>query len=98
MPSLPPSIAPLGRDPPASPDALEDALLTLTQLRDELQGPDCCLASRHLELVSGWLRSNAVVRVAWSQAITASTEGERAAGLAGAARDVALKDAKAAEE
>nr|XP_020201643.1 proline-rich protein 36-like [Aegilops tauschii subsp. strangulata] len=36
MSSLPTSVAPLGRDPPASPGALEDALLALTQLRNDL--------------------------------------------------------------
>ena len=38
------------------------------------------------------------VRTAWSQAIAASKEGERAAGLAAVARDVALKDAEVARE
>ena len=38
------------------------------------------------------------VRTAWSQAIAASEEGERAAGLAAAAHDVALKDVEVAKE
>ena len=41
MLSLPPSFTLSGRDPPASRDALEDALLALTQLHAVLQGADC---------------------------------------------------------
>nr|XP_020193247.2 translation initiation factor IF-2-like [Aegilops tauschii subsp. strangulata] len=83
-PSLPPSIVSLGRDPPAPSDALEDA--------------DRRVASGRLELVSGWLRSDASVRAAWSQAVAASEEGKQAADLAAAAREAALKDAEAAKE
>nr|XP_020165579.1 uncharacterized protein LOC109751084 [Aegilops tauschii subsp. strangulata] len=88
----------LGRDPPASPDALEDALFALTQLHNDLQGADRRLALGRLELVSGWLRSDASVRPGWSQAVAASEEGKQAADLAVAAREVALKDAEAAKE
>nr|XP_040249526.1 dynactin subunit 1-like [Aegilops tauschii subsp. strangulata] len=49
-PSSPPSIVPLGRDPPASPNALGHALFALTQLHDDLQGADRRLASGRLEL------------------------------------------------
>ena len=51
-----------------------------------------------LELVSGWLRADASVRAAWVQAMVASEEGQRVAGLAMVACDMAVKDAKAAEE
>nr|XP_020190845.1 atherin-like [Aegilops tauschii subsp. strangulata] len=95
-PPLP--ITPLGRDPSASPHAPGEALSTLTQLRDDLQGANRRVAAGRLELISGWLRSDASVRAALSQAIAASEEGERAAGLAVVARDVAPKDAEAAQE
>ena len=49
-------------------------------------------------MISGWLRSGASVRAAWGQAVAASEEGKRAADLAVAAHDVALKDAEAAKE
>nr|XP_020187255.1 translation initiation factor IF-2-like [Aegilops tauschii subsp. strangulata] len=98
MPPLPTSVALLGRGPPASPDALEDALLALTQLRNDLQGTDSRLASGRLELVAGWLRSDASVRAACGQAIIASEEDKRAADLAASAPEVALKDAEAAKE
>nr|XP_020168557.2 MAP7 domain-containing protein 1-like [Aegilops tauschii subsp. strangulata] len=98
MSSLPLFVAPLGRYPPASPNALEDALLALTQLREDLQGADRRLAAGRLELISGWLRSDASVRAAWGQAMAASEEGKRATDLAAAAREVALKDDEAAKE
>nr|XP_020154870.1 nascent polypeptide-associated complex subunit alpha, muscle-specific form-like [Aegilops tauschii subsp. strangulata] len=75
--SPPPPIMPQGRDPSASPDALEEALSALTQLRDDLQGANRRLASGRLELILGWLRSDASVKAARSQAIAASKEGER---------------------
>nr|XP_020170420.1 translation initiation factor IF-2-like [Aegilops tauschii subsp. strangulata] len=98
MLSPPLPITPLGHDPSASLDALEEALPALTQLREDLQGTDRRLASGCLELISGWLRSDASVRAALSQAIAASGEGERAAGLAAAARDMALRDVESAKE
>ena len=49
-------------------------------------------------MISGWLQSDVSVWAAWSQAIVASKEGERATGLAAAARDAALKDAEPAKE
>ena len=49
-------------------------------------------------MILGWLRSDASVKAALRQGIAASEEGERAVGLAAAARDVALKDAVAAQE
>nr|XP_020165338.1 translation initiation factor IF-2-like [Aegilops tauschii subsp. strangulata] len=59
LPPPPLPATPLGRDPSASPDALEEALPVLTQLWDDLQGADSCLASGRLELISGWLQSDA---------------------------------------
>nr|XP_020189255.1 uncharacterized protein LOC109774906 [Aegilops tauschii subsp. strangulata] len=55
----PPPISLLARDPSASPDSLEKALSALTRLRDDLQGAD-----HRLELISGWLHSDASVREA----------------------------------
>nr|XP_020165858.1 atherin-like [Aegilops tauschii subsp. strangulata] len=94
----PPSITPLGRDSSASPDALEEALSALTQLSEDLQGANRCLTSGRLELISGWLRSDASVKAVWSQSVAASEEVERAASLAAAPCDAALKDIAAAEE
>ena len=70
----------------------------LTQLCNDLQGTDRRLASGHLKLISGWLRSDASVRAAWSHAMVGSEEGKQVAGLAAAAHDMALEDAKAAKE
>ena len=70
----------------------------LTQLCDDLQGADRRLASGRLELISGWLRFDASVRVAWSHALAASEEGKQVVGLAAATRDMALKDDEAAKE
>nr|XP_040254228.1 nascent polypeptide-associated complex subunit alpha, muscle-specific form-like [Aegilops tauschii subsp. strangulata] len=66
--TLPPPllIMPLARDPSTSHDALEEAFSALTRLRGDLQGPNRRLASGHLELISGWLRSDASIRAAWS--------------------------------
>nr|XP_020197897.1 uncharacterized protein LOC109783714 [Aegilops tauschii subsp. strangulata] len=97
-PTPPLPIVPLGRDPPASPDDLEDALSALTQLRVDLHVADRWLASGRLELVSGWLRSDASVRAAWRHVVVASKEGKQAADLAAAVRWEALKDAEAAKE
>ena len=49
-------------------------------------------------MILGWRRSDASITADSSQAIAASEEGERAAGLDAAAHDVALKDVKVAEE
>nr|XP_020170213.1 chromosome partition protein Smc-like [Aegilops tauschii subsp. strangulata] len=94
----PPSATPPARDPSASPDSLEKALSALTWLRDDLQGTDCRLVAGRLELISGWLHSDASVRAALGQAVAASEEDKRTADQAAAAREVALKDAEAAKE
>ena len=47
----------------------------------------------HLELVSSWVRSDASVRAALSQAVMASEEEKQVTSQAIAARDAALKDA-----
>nr|XP_020192045.1 translation initiation factor IF-2-like [Aegilops tauschii subsp. strangulata] len=96
---LPPSfITPPARDPSTSPDALEKALSALTRLRDDLQGADRRLVAGRLELISGWIHSDASVRAALGQAVAASEEDKRAADQAAAAHKVALKDAEAAKE
>nr|XP_020172992.1 translation initiation factor IF-2-like [Aegilops tauschii subsp. strangulata] len=97
-PFPPSSITPPNRGPSAAPDALEEALSALNQLRDDLHGADRRLASGRLELISGWLRADTSGRAAWRQAVAASEESGQAASLATAARDMAMKDAEAAEE
>nr|XP_020157470.1 atherin-like [Aegilops tauschii subsp. strangulata] len=94
----PPPISPLACDPSASPNALEEALSALTQLRDDLQGADLRLVVGHLELISGWFHFDVSVRAALGQAAAASEEDKRAAGHASAALEAALKDAAAAKE
>ena len=66
-------------------------------LREDLQGTDHHLVAGRLELVSGWLHSDASVPVALSQAAADSEKDREAITQAMAAREVALKDAEAAE-
>nr|XP_020192899.1 predicted GPI-anchored protein 58 [Aegilops tauschii subsp. strangulata] len=68
MTPSPPPAAPLLPGPSVSPDVLESALLEMTRLREDLQGPDRHLAAGRLELVFDWLYSDASVRVMLSQA------------------------------
>ena len=51
-----------------------------------------------MELISGWLNSDASVRAALSQAAAASEKDKQAVAQAAAAREVALKDAEAAHD
>ena len=51
-----------------------------------------------LELVSGWLHSDASIRTALRQAAAASEKDKQAVAQAAAAREVALKDAGAAQD
>ena len=95
---LPYSVALLTPDSSASPDVLERALSAMTLLRVDLQGADRRLVAGRLELVSGWLHSDASVRAALSQAATTSEKDKQAAAQAAAAREVALKDAGAAQD
>nr|XP_020185103.3 caldesmon-like [Aegilops tauschii subsp. strangulata] len=97
-PQPPPPVMPLVRGPYASPDALEEALSALTQLRGDLQGADRRLVAGRLELISDWLHSNASVRAVLSQAVAAPEEDKRAAAQAAAAREAAQEDAEAARE
>nr|XP_020174388.1 uncharacterized protein KIAA0754-like [Aegilops tauschii subsp. strangulata] len=97
--TLPPSFTPPSvRDPSASPNVLEHALSALTLLREDLQGTDRRLVAGHLELISGWLHSDASVRAALSQAVAASEKDKQAVAQAAASREVALKDAGAAQD
>ena len=75
LPSSPP--APLVPDSSASSAALDRAADELSRLREDLQGADPRLVAGRLELVSGWVRSDASVRAALSQAVTASEEGKQ---------------------
>ena len=56
----------------------------MAQLREDLLGADLRLVAGRLELASGWLHSDSAVRASLSQAA--------------AAREVALKDAGAAQD
>nr|XP_020201555.1 proline-rich protein 36-like [Aegilops tauschii subsp. strangulata] len=92
--TLPPSSAPPpARDPSTSPDALEHALSALARLQGDLQGADHRLVVGRLELISGWLHSDASVWEALSQAMAASERDKQATAQAAAACEVALKDA-----
>nr|XP_020200821.1 uncharacterized protein KIAA1522-like [Aegilops tauschii subsp. strangulata] len=94
----PPPTAPLLPGPSASPDVLERALLEMTRLREDLQGPDRHLAAGRLELVSDWLHSDTCVRATLSQAAAISEKERQAAAQAAVAREVALKDAETAQD
>ena len=87
---------PPARGLPASPSALEEAFLALKQLQDDLQGADRRVLAGRLELVSGWLGSNASLRDALSQAVAASAEDKRAADQAASIHEAALQDTRAA--
>ena len=89
----PPSAAPLVPGPSASSDVLDRALSEMAQLREDLQGTDSHLVAGRLELVSGWIHSDASVRAALRQAATASEEEKQAANQAAAAREAEVKDA-----
>ncbi|XP_073354718.1 uncharacterized protein [Aegilops tauschii subsp. strangulata] len=78
---------------PAPSGTLEEARATLDLLQGELQGPDCCSARGRLGLISGWLRADVFVRVAWGS----TKEAQKALGVAATARDLARKEATEAE-
>nr|XP_020164754.1 ralBP1-associated Eps domain-containing protein 1-like [Aegilops tauschii subsp. strangulata] len=75
-----------------------ESLSALTQLQDDLQGADHRLVVGRLELISGWLHSDASVGAALGQAMAASEKDKRAVDQAAATREVALKDAEATKE
>ena len=97
---LPPSspAALLTPDPSASPDILERALSALTLLQEDLQGADRRLVAGRLELISGWLHSDVSVQAALSRVAADSERDTQAIAQAAAAREVALKDAGAAQD
>ena len=70
----------------------------MAQLQEDLQGTDSHLVAGRLELVSGWLHSDVSVRATLSQAVAASEKEKQATAQAAAAREVALKDAEAAQD
>ena len=72
--SLPPTTTPPlpGSSAPAA--VLERALSEMTQLLADLLSTDPSLVAGRLELASGWLHSDLVVRAALSQAAAASEE------------------------
>ena len=70
----------------------------MTQLQANLLSADPCLVAGRLELASGWLHSDLVVRAALGQAAAASEKEKQSAANAAADREMALKDAKAARD
>ena len=98
MLSPPPSTALLTSDPSTSHDVLEHALSTLNLLQEDLQGTDSHLAAERLELISGWLHSDASVHASLSQAAAASEKDKQTTAQAVAAREVALKNVGASQD
>ena len=70
----------------------------MTQLQADLLSEDPCLVAGRLELASGWLHSDLVVRAALGQAAAASEKEKQSAANAAADREAALKDAEAARD
>ena len=91
LPSSPP--APLVPDSSASSAALDRAADELSRLREDLQGANPRLVAGRLELIYGWVHSDASVRAALSQTMAASEEEKQVTTQAIAARNPALKDA-----
>lgn len=98
IPSPPAAAASLIPGPSASPDVLVRALSEMTRLREVLQGADPHLVVVRLELVSGWLHSDASIRAALSQATATSEKEKQAAAQVVVAREAALKDVEAAQD
>lgn len=98
MASLPSTAAPPLHDSSALAVVLERALSEMTQLQADLLSADPCLVAGHLELASGWLHSDLVVRAVLGQAIAASKREKKGATGAAAYHEAALKDAKAARD
>nr|XP_020151005.1 uncharacterized protein LOC109736203 [Aegilops tauschii subsp. strangulata] len=96
--SPPPPATPLLPGSSASSAVLERTLSDMTPLREDLLGADPRLVAGCLELASGWLQSDAVVRATLSQAATTSEKEKGAAAQAAADREAALKDAEAARD
>ena len=69
---------------------MDRAAAELDRLRQDLLGTDPCLVAGRLELASGWIRSDASIRAALVQALTACNEEKLAILEAKAARDAAL--------
>ena len=59
---------------PTPPAVLDRAAAELDRLRQDLLGADPCLVAGRLELASGWVRSDALIRAALVQASTACDE------------------------
>ena len=98
---MPDVVIMLPSSPPTPPTAvsltpytvLDRTAADLGRLREDLQGADPRLVVGRLELVSGWVRSDASVRAALSQAVPALDKEKQATSQAKAARDAALGDA-----
>ena len=94
----PPSAALLSPGSYGSTDVLERALFVMALLREGLQSTDSRLVAGHLGLVFSWLHSDVSVRATLSRAATDSEKDKETVSQAVAAREVALKDAKAAQD
>ena len=70
----------------------------MTQLQADLLTADPHLVAGCLELASGWLHSDLVVRAALGQASTASERQKQSATNSAADREMVLKAAKAARD
>ena len=75
---------------PTPPAVLDRAAAELDRLRQDLLGADPRLVAGHLELASGWVRSDASVRAALAQAATGCDEEKQTILEAKAACDAAL--------
>src|SRR4051812_39245536 len=91
LPPSPPT--PLTAVSPTPPAVLDHDAAELDRLRQDLLGADPRLVAGHLELASGWIRSDASIRAALVQASTACDEEREATLEAKAARDAALGEA-----
>ena len=96
LPPPPPRLLVSGSS--VSSDVLERALSRMVQLQEDLQGTDSHLVAGRLELVSGWIHSDASVQGALRRVAAASEEERQAATQAAAAREVALMDAVVAQD
>ena len=88
LPSSPPTLPTAASSSP--PTILDRAAAELDRLRRDLLSADPRLVAGRLELASGWIHSDASIRVALVQASTACDEEKHAVLGAKAARDATL--------
>ena len=88
LPSSPPTPSAVVSLTPST--VLDRAAAEMGRLQEDLQGAGPRLVAGRLELVSGWVHSDASIRVALSQAVSALEEEKQATSQAKATRDAAL--------